>query len=175
MLFLGLAVFLFIFSIMCFARYFILKAREKRSDYDGCGAILLFFSLVLVATGFLVSGVEWANQISDFEDIKKFQKVEAIYQAKAEMLTTEFAKHLAETYPEHEKDIYDKISPDKVNMYFARYPELRTSETLVALVEHINKLQSDVYNQQINVEQLLKNTRFRRRNPWYYSFMIPTE
>ena len=125
--------------------------------------------------GLFASCIAWTDQISDFENVKKFQKIEAIYQKKANALTVEFAKHLAQTYPEHEKNIYEKISPDKVVMYFAKYPELRTSDTLVALVDHINKLQTDVYNQQIKTEEALKNTRYRLRNPWYLTFMIPSE
>ena len=131
-------------------------------------------AVIVIIFGFVVSGAAWSEQISDFENIKKFQKVEVIYRAKAEALTAEFAKHLADAYPNHEKGIYDKISPDKVNLYLAKYPELRASETLVALVGHINKLQSAVYDQQIQVEQALKNTRFRLRNPWYFGFMIPS-
>ena len=131
-------------------------------------------AVIVIIFGFVVSGAAWSEQISDFENIKKFQKVEVIYRAKAEALTAEFAKHLADAYPNHEKNIYDKISPDKVSLYLAKYPELRASETLVALVGHINKLQSAVYDQQIQVEQALKNTRFRLRNPWFFTFMIPT-
>lgn len=171
MLFLYTAGIVSCLAVLCF----IFKAVKPSSEWENGGFFFSFIAVALVIIGFLVSSIEWAEQISDFEDVKKFQKVEAIYQSKAEVLTAEFAKHLAETYPEHEKNIYDKISPDKVSMYFAKYPELRTSDTLVALVEHINKLQSDVYDQQIKAEQMLKNIRFRLRNPWFYTFMIPSE
>lgn len=175
MLLLIMAGFVFLFAVLCFVRHGILKARGKETDYDAGGVALIVVAMLVILGAFVGSGVEWALQISDFENIKKFQQIEAIYQAKAEVLTAEFVKHLAETYPEHEKDIYDKISPDKVYLYFVKYPELRASETLVALVDRINKLQSDVYEQQINVAELLKNTRFRPRNPWIFSFMVPTE
>lgn len=174
MLFLVLAGFALIFATLCFARYSVLKKRGKKTDYDAGGIVFSVASLLIIILGFIVSGLAWRDQISDFEDIKKFRGVEVIYQAKAKVLTAEFVKHLAETYPEHEKDIYSKISPDKVYLYFAKYPELRTSDTLMVLVDRINQLQSDVYDQQIKVEQALKNTRFRLRNPWFYSFMIPT-
>lgn len=170
-----IAGFVLCFAALCFIRYGILKARDKETDYDAGGLIFIFIAMLIILVAFIVSGVEWMNQVSDFENIKKFRQIEAIYQAKAEMLTTEFVKHLAEIYPEHEKDIYDKISPDKVDLYFAKYPELRASETLVALVDRINNLQSDVYDQQINVAESFKNIRFRPRNPWIFSFMIPTE
>ena len=174
MLFLFVAGFIAILAGLAFARYAILKARRNDNDWIAGGMIFTTIAVIVVMIGFVVSGVAWSDQISDFENIKKFQKVEVIYRAKAEALTAEFAKHLADAYPNHEKNIYDKISPDKVSLYLAKYPELKASETLVALVGHINKLQSAVYDQQIKVEQALKDTRFRLRNPWFFRFMIPT-
>ncbi|MDP3726121.1 MAG: hypothetical protein Q8R36_02900 [bacterium] len=175
MLFLVVAGLLAVLSVFCFARYHAIKVKKPNNDWDGGGVFFSFVAAVIVLVGFIVSGAGWSFQVNDFEDVKKFKKVEAIYRVKAEALTTEFARHLATAYPEHEKDIYNKISPDKVGWYFAKYPELRASETLVTLVGHINKLQSDVYNQQIAVEEALKETRFRLRNPWLFTFMIPSE
>jgi len=174
MLFLFVAGFVAILAGLAFARYLILRARgDRNNDWIAGGIVLSAVAVIVVIIGFAVSGAAWSGQISDFENIKKFQKVEVIYKTKAEALTAEFAKHLADAYPKHEKDIFDKISPDKVSLYLAKYPELKASETLVALVGHINKLQSAVYDQQIKVEQALKDTRFRLRNPWYFGFMIP--
>jgi len=175
MLILGIAGFFVALAVLCFVRYNVLYARGEKSGYDAGGSVLIAIAILVSMIGFLVSGAGWAKQISDFEDIKKYKNIEVIYKNKAEALTAEFAKHLAESYPEHEKNIYEKISPDKVYLYFAKYPELKASETLVALVERINKLQTDVYDQQINVEFMLKNTRYRLRNPWLFTFMIPYE
>jgi len=175
MLFLLAAALVAVLAGICFWRGIAIRDLFPNNDWGGGGVLLSFIAVIVVILGFVISGAMWAAQIDDFENIKKYKRVEAIYQAKAGALTAEFTGHLAKTYPEHEKEIYDKISPDRVSMYFAKYPELRTSETLVALVEHINKLQADVYDQQINVEQALQRTRFRLRNPWFFTFMIPTE
>jgi len=175
MLFLITASLVVLLAGLCFARGRAIKIDKPDNEYPLGGTFLLAIAIIIIIVGVATSGNGWYEQISDFEDVKKFQKVEAIYHTKATALTKEFANHLAVTYPKHEKDIYSKISPDKVSMYFAKYPELQTSKTLVVLVEHINKLQSDVYNQQINIEQALKNTRLRLRNPWLFTFMIPTE
>ena len=171
MLFLALAGLVFLSAMLCF----VAKAMNPNSDWDEGGSFFSVVTVIVVMIGFIVSSLAWSSQINDFEDIERYRNVEDIYQTKAEVLTTEFAKYLAENYPEHERDIYDKISPDKVNLYFAKYPELRASETLVILVDRINQLQTDVYDQQISVEQILKNTRFRLRNPWFFTFMIPSE
>ena len=170
MLFLIAAGFLVVLSVICF----ILYRKNPRSDWDDGGIASLIIAIIIFCLGLLSSGIGWAVQVDDIENIKKYQQVEVIYQKKANALTTEFAKHLADAYPKHEREIFEKISPDKVSWYFSKYPELRASETLLALVKEINKLQSDVYNQQITVEQVRQNIRFRLRNPWYFTFMIPS-
>jgi len=172
MLFLYLGLFLVAFGVICFGWYL---GSKKSNDCHLGGTVFLVFAIIAGLIGFLVTGIKYVSQVDDFENIKKFQKVEKIYQAKATALTSEFAKYLAQTYPEHERDIYDKISPEKVDLYFVKYPELRASETMVTLVAQINKLQSDVYNQQIAVEQAKKDIRSRLRNPWLFTSMLPTE
>ena len=157
-------------SVGCFVRY---NMATTHTDWNIGAGFFLTFSIITVCFALIASGIGWAGQVDDIENIKKFQQVEVIYQKKAEALTTEFAKHLADAYPKHEREIFEKISPDKVSWYFSKYPELRSSETLMALVKEINKLQSDVYNQQIAVEQMRQNIRFRLRNPWFFTFMIP--
>ncbi len=67
MLFLLLAGFVFIFVIMCFVRYGVLKARGKNTEYDAGGSVLLILSLLIIMIGFVVSGVAWSEQVSDFE------------------------------------------------------------------------------------------------------------
>ncbi len=175
MFFLYVAIGLLVFTGLCWQRYYANKAKGETTNYDSGGVVLIAIAVFLVAIGFVATGVEYVSQVDDFENVKKFQKVELIYQDKAGVLTQEFAKYLAEKYPKHEKDIFNKISPDKVGLYLVKYPELRASDTMLALVSQINKLQSDVYDQRVKVEQALQQTRVRLRNPWLFTFFIPTQ
>jgi len=175
MLILVLSGFFMLFAGLCYARHRVLKVREgqEKNAYDAWAVLFTAITFISLFFGFWNSGTEGAQQISDFENIEKFRQIEVINKDKAGVLTDEFSKHLAETYPEHERYIYDKISPGTVNLYLVKYPELQASGTLVTLVDLINKLQSDVYDQQINVVETLKNIRYRSRNPWLFQFMIP--
>jgi len=134
--------------------------------FRGIDAILFFAGIIVQFNG-------RQDQVQDFENIKKAAKVENIYSEKASVLTAEFTKHLAEAYPSHEKDVFSKIGPEQVAIYFAKYPELKASETLLELVKNINALQSSVYGQRIEAEELLATTRTRLRDPWLFKFMIP--
>lgn len=175
MLLLILALISLIFSAICFWRYRWHLKRDNTTDYNVGMKIFIIIAIIIFGISYIVTGIAYVMQVSDFEDIKKFQKVEKIYQVKAKKLTAEFAKYLAQMYPEHEKNIYEKIIPDKVDLYLIKYPELRTSETLLTLVAESNKLQCAIYDQQIAVEEFFKNTRLRLRNPWLVTSMLPTE
>jgi len=175
MLFLWIAIFPAVLAVLFYAIYRVFKNDGVETAYDAGASVFTVIAIIIVALGFLVSSGSWYAQIDDFENIKKFEKIEAINRTKAEALTAEFTRHLAETYPKHEKDIFGKISPEQAALYLVKYPELKASETLMNLVERINELQSAVYDQRVATEEALQSTRVRLRNPWLFTFMIPKE
>ena len=115
----------------------------------------------------------YIDQRRDFEEFKKVENVEIIYKKKAEVLTESFTAHLSGAYPDFEKGIFEEIKPNNVSVYLVKYPELKSSQTLMLLVEKINKLQDDIYDQQINKEKILKRIRFRTKNIWHWTYFIP--
>ncbi|OGZ30675.1 MAG: hypothetical protein A2931_02035 [Candidatus Niyogibacteria bacterium RIFCSPLOWO2_01_FULL_45_48] len=175
MFMLGTAVFAFVCAAMCFSRYNTLKNEGSKTDYDTGGGILAMIGMIFVLLAFIFTGAEYYYQLSDIENIKKFQEIESVYKKKADDLSAEFAGYLAQKYPEHEKKIFDKIGPENVQIYLVKYPEIRASETIMKLVEHINKLQSDVYDQQVKMAGARKSIRLRLRNPWILNFVLPKE
>jgi len=170
-------IFAFSAVVIAFSAVFcgVMYRRNTSSDYGVACKFFGWVSITLIFVGFIVSGISWAIQTNDFEDMKKFQELERVYQSKAEILMNDFAGYLSEQYPEHERGIYDSISPDEVNVYLIVYPRLKSSDTLMVLVEQINQLQTDVYQQRIETEQLRKKIRFCSRNPWLFGFMIPKQ
>lgn len=153
-----------------------IAARKKKDYYDEyqCFTFMcLVFAVIFFIASFLVTGIEYGAQLSDMENLKKFDRLETIYQQKANELTKQFSKYLYEMYPKYERDIFQKITPEKVDIYLVKYPELQASKTIVALTERINQLQTDRYQQRIAKEQTLKDMRFRARNPWIWYWWIP--
>jgi hypothetical protein len=129
---------------------------------------MLFLGLSLLFTG-----IGYSDQLSDIEEIKKIERFESIYKNKADTLTKQFAGYLAEMYPKYEKNIFDTIAPDKVSLYMVKYPDLKASATIMALVDNILKLQNDYYKCQLSKETTLKDMRFRVKNPWIFGGLIP--
>jgi hypothetical protein len=158
---------------LCFARYsWLKKSKEKESYYDQGGTACLIVACCFVGLMVLHTAILYRNQLADFEVVKFYGQTEQIYKNKAEALTAQFASHLAITYPNHEKEIFKNIAPGQVNLYLVKYPELQASKTLVVLVEQINKLQADYYQQQIEREKVLATIRYRPKSPFAIGWFI---
>lgn len=153
------------------------KAGKVKDDYEGffmtsfiMGVIISLISVGIMGLGTIAS---YYGQINDIESLKQIDSVSIILKQKSDNLTAEFAGYLAKQYPELEKEIFKSISPDKVNAYLAAYPQIKSSETLMGLVNLINKLQGDYYDQKLKREETLKNIRVRLRDPMIITWVIP--
>lgn len=146
---------------------------ESESLWYCVGVLFIILSIITVGVGFLVNVVAYTGQIKNFENVRMVNEVEKIYTEKAAILTTEFKLYLASEYPEHELKIFDNMKPDNVNMYAAMFPQIRASETISLLVNKINQLQDDIYNQQVLRAGIMRDIRFRLVNPWLVGWIMP--
>ncbi len=177
---LAIALIPIVFSLIFFG----LHANAKRynrgavtvGNYNGTHLMMmyffLFFSVVAIAAAVISTMIAYSGQVSDFEDIKKFEQIAVVYENRATALTAEFTK-LAMDYLGHEKVMFDKMSPGDVMVYMVKYPELNSSKNIRELVDQIRSMQDDVYKQQVEIEKKKKNIRYRLRNPWIFYKFIP--
>jgi len=162
------------FAVISFAMEGYLNTKG-RSDggWAFIGGIMVFLAMVCFVVGFGTSLYARSDQIENIENVRMYTAKAAVLEKKANELTTQFAGYLAETYPQFERDIFKQIAPDKVSLYMAKYPELKSSATLTTLVEQISKLQSDRYDQELKKQEVLKDLRFMPKNPWVIRSWIP--
>lgn len=135
--------------------------------------VLLGISIAILAAGFIFQLANYSRQISDGEELAKIERFEEIYQKKADALTKQFAYYLADIYPDHEKNIFEDISPEGIDIYLVKYPELRASETIVHLVSEIKILQNDFYNQQLAREEVIRDMLYKIKSPWIVQWFMP--
>lgn len=151
-----------------------LEATEYTGGWFVGMTVSLFFVLFFTGLSFIKTMNSYSDQVSDFEDIKKFEQIAVVYENRATALTAEFTK-LAMDYLGHEKVMFDKMSPGDVMVYMVKYPELNSSKNIRELVDQIRSMQDDVYKQQVEIEKTKKNIRYRLRNPWIFYQFIPTK
>jgi hypothetical protein len=149
----------------------------KHDRYDSslfpASVFFLFVAVVILVIAPFKTMFSYTFQIYDQQELIKIEECRVVYQQRADVLVKEFAGYLSVMYPEHERDIFNTISPKDVDVYFAKYPDLRSSETIVALVREISALRNAVYTQDILRAETLKNMRVRKVTPWNVRRFIP--
>lgn len=160
-------------SALIFAVYEWRKV-DNQGGWAAFGALMVVFSAIILAIGLIVSLSTHSIQIAKSVELEKISSFEQTYQARSDNLTSQFAHYLAEVYPDHEKDIFSKIEPGKVDVYLAKYPELQASKTITTLVEQIQLLSDDIYKQQLTRAETIRDMRYNIRNPWVYQWVMPS-
>lgn len=164
---------IFLVGLGCYMRHKILKNRNARTDWNVGGNICLVLGFILFITSIITTMSSYSCQINDFENLKKLDKYKQIYLFKSEILTKKFENYLLKVYPQHEKDIFNKVKPQDIDIYFVRYPELKASETIKLLVGEVRTLQNDYYAQSLLEADIVRRVTYRSKNPWLYYFLIP--
>lgn len=149
------------------------KTEKEDNVWDALGIFMIIVAIFFFGLSLIVTAFAYSDQISDSENITKFERLEKIYEVRADALSQQFATYLADLYPEHERNIFKSINPEGVDIYFVKYPDLKASETILELVAQIKSLQDDRYAQQIEKEKTLKTMRYRKRSPWIFKSVIP--
>ena len=168
-----LAVIMFVFGGLCWLRYKNLKGKNINNEWNFGGSVLIGLGIIMLMISVLITMFSYSFQISNVEELKKLNKYEQIYLSKSEILTKKFEKYLLEIYPQHEKDIYNKIKPQDIDIYLVKYPELMASETIKLLVNQVRTLQNDYYAQSLLKADVVKRMIYNTKNPWIYYFLIP--
>lgn len=151
-----------------------LAVKNHNAELEIGATIASIIAIVMSAVLFGANVSAYYNQIDALETIREYEDKQEILTEKSEALIQEFEVYLTEQYPDHEKEIFDKISPDEVLLYFAKYPELRASETISKHVDEVKALRSAVYDQRENIAHAEKEIRVRKRNPWILTWLLPT-
>ena len=143
--------------------------NKYRTSISVCGLATAFCICVVIFVNFLY----FSEQKSDYLEIERIQKVRNIYIEKADELTEKFKKVLVEDYPTYEKDIFNSMSPEDLQILFVKYPEIKASFTTINYIEKIDILVGDIYRQDILLQSYIKDCKFMLLNPWLISGFIP--
>jgi hypothetical protein len=156
--------------------FFLNKKRKSSngSDWTAFFYVMVTCVSVIVFILFVRNLNVVSSQIDDMESIVMVDEQTEILNRKANELMGEFKLHLGETYPNLEKDIFSKISPESLSVYMVQYPQLRSSETIIELVKQINSLKSNVYDMEMRRAEFKKEIRYRLRSPWNISWFVPS-
>jgi hypothetical protein len=120
------------------------------------GGLLFIVTLVIQLTSYYL-------QADAYEEIEQCKEDKKSYEEESTHLVQEFKLYLADKYPQHEKEIFDKLKPENVSTYLARYPEIKANETMVKLCNLINQKVSKIYDKDRRINFLERSIRTRKR------------
>ena len=133
------------------------------------GFIALWFCIVLVTN--LVS---FSEQRGLYVTLQKQAENKAIYENKMVNMTAQFKEVLVKAYPNYEKEIFGKMSPEDLQMLFVKYPELKASLTSINYVDKIDTLNADIYDQEIAMRKTVAQIRWNFITPWCITSWMPS-
>lgn len=131
--------------------------------------IFIGLAVVFSIVGFFINLAQWDIQIKRFEEVRKSKKLLKIKRKQFEELKADWIKYLSVEYPDFEKDVFSKMSPQEktdLKMYFTKYPELSTSSMFNLLVEKISRMSNEIYNLDSELETHSAIIRSQFQNQW---------
>ena len=138
-------------------------------DVKIIGIVILCISGVWFFVSFVNNLVKHTDMVKKFEEIRANLKKLEIYKEKQRVLISEFTIYLADKYPDFEKEIFKLITDSKSDInVFLKYPELKSSETIMELVKQINNQSAATYNYKVELENEYAAIRFYNMNKWFY-------
>jgi len=129
-------------------------------------------SLAMFIIAFCIQIGKYYSQVDSIERIEKIKKDKISYQEESVQLIEEFKLYLAEMYPQHEKTIFESIKPENVTAYMIKYPDIKSSETLIKLCEEIKRLVGNIYSSDRQINQQEWYIKVRKRTMWLWCLPI---
>lgn len=149
------------------------KKIGRRMDWSGGMVGAGIVTVISFAIFIVVNSVGYLYQVYGIEDYTATQHKIKMYEEKTDLLTLKFNQILAEKYPEHEKKLFDGMTPESVEILLVKYPEIRASETSIELVNQLLRLNNEIYREKEHLIDLVRDANYRRQNGWYMRFIIP--
>jgi len=154
---------------------------DKKSIYflDGThyGASMItctIFTTILLFVTILTNMVVFTYQKSDYVELVRLQESKVILQTKADTMSRKFSDVLVKSYPQYEKDIFAKMTPEDFKILFVKYPEIKASLTNINYVDKIEVLYTDIYDVEIQMRRIVRDIRYTFVNPWTINFLTPS-
>lgn len=168
-------IYLFVFCILWFIVVAIFDVK-KIGDLDWAGGVIgsVVVGAIIILATIITNSAGYYNQIYDIENLDATNKKVTLYEGKLNILESKFTTILGDEYPKHEKSIFDNMTPEDIEIFLVKYPEIKSSTTAMNLVEKILFLNFEMYEQKEKLIDITRDLKVRERNIWYIQFFIPT-
>ena len=91
-------------------------------------------------------------------------------------MTAQYKEVLVKDYPQYEKAIFEKMSPEdanKLTQLLSVYPQLKSSVTMGAYADNIKELNDAIYQTDLDIRETVKTIRWNYMTPWCITSLMP--
>lgn len=156
-----------IFIIVVFILLGLIGYSLEIEEVHVAGMGLMGGSMIYLIVAFIHDLVYYSNQLQRFELIRNYLKSINIFREKQKELLVDFKQYLGKEYPELEKQIFANINDSKSDIHVVlKYPELKSSKTLMKLADKINQLANKVYSLKAKMEDVCEDIRYYKNGKW---------
>jgi hypothetical protein len=133
------------------------------------GIIIMLVSLVWLISSLISNFVYYSEQTNRFEQLHSSLNNLSRYKANHLKLIEDFKTYLGEKYPELEKELFKNIfSNSSDTNILLKYPEIKSSKTLMKLVDKINSEVSYLNSLQNEIEYSCAKIRYYKNSKWEF-------
>jgi hypothetical protein len=129
--------------------------------------IVFFFCASILITLF-----EITDQLERFEGVRESIQKELILREKRDLLMKVFKENITH-YTNLEESIFKSLVPEKIEIFLAKYPELKSSEVIQKLVSKIETSQQTVFTEMVKRNKIIKKIWVTKNSPWSFKKYIP--
>ena len=127
-------------------------------------------------TSIITHFVLYTNQCEELENLNRIKSDKRIFKERAEAFLAQIRNLLVEVYPQHEKDIFTKITSQTATTILSVYPEIKSNETIIHYIDKLIDFDGKSYDCDLYMNKKIENIEVRKRiaKLWVYSGFIPT-
>lgn len=142
-------------------RYWNYDTSKILSVSFGAGMLLVFL-IAHIAVNYTIR--------QTYEKIITYENKQKVYQERKDVLYLQYSNMLDSNYGSYEKNVFDKMtrSKGKSDINVNIYPEIKYSQTLIALSEKLQALTDNIYDCQLYIENERYWLRQIRYSPWLF-------
>jgi len=145
--------------------YILSYYETKGYDIQGLDIFFIIFSIITIMVGFVFQFIIMYDYINREEKIIQENEKIKIYKSKVENVFEEMKTYLLTEYKQYEKEILELVfsSIKSSNLLFAKFPDIKTNEMILKMVEKMESYTNSIYCCKLEIEELKRLNRVSRR------------
>lgn len=147
------------------------------SSYAGGMFFAGAFGVVIFCIILIFNLISYSGQRELFNKLQTQSENRLIYEDKMVNMTAQYKEILVKDYPEYEKAIFEKMSPEdasKLTQLLSVYPQLKSSVTMGAYADNIKELNDAIYDTDIEIRKTIQEIRWNYITPWCITSFMPS-